>query len=74
MSFKSLIFWQLAKQKEDEKSNANSTAVGGWQKYRIPIVTVTATSAGLALIGVAAFQYWTGKPWSTIHHYINIHQ
>lgn len=61
----------LAKQKEDEKSK--SVTVGGWQKYRIPMVMVMATSAGLALIGVAAFQYWTGKPWSTIHQYI-MHQ
>lgn len=60
---------QLAKQKEE----APITTTAGWKKYRLPVVMVTVTSAGVVLIGVAAFHYWTGKPWSTLQHLI-MHQ
>jgi len=55
----------LAKQ---DKPATETTA--GWQKYRLAVAMTMVTSTGMILIGVAAFQYWTGKPWSTLHHFI----
>ena len=37
-----------------------------WQLLRPAVAMTIVTSAGVALIGIAAVHYWTGRPWPNL--------